>query len=306
MIANISKTQTASDVESQYTESGEMTHCLPLTPEPPAYRCIEKPKPSAPCLFPLLPRPVPEVDISTIARILSEPSATFKPICTNHLGQDRNCAIIDVRINGQPMKALIDTGADLSVITTKTAKQLGVQRLNEATSSGKALGGNPVPIIGSIPVNVHVYSRKALNFVIQAVDLKMDYDVLIGTDLLELLGAFKIEVKNGSFYFKPTAPLDLSAEVHLPHAITLSANSITRVELPTSIRGIETLFTPNSFDQHIAFAHAANADGWPILEAMNTSPTVVKIPKHTRVGILTPLTVPETRSSTRQESNLSA
>jgi len=131
----------------------------------------------------------------------------------------------------------------------------------------------------------------------------MDFDVLIGTDLLELLGAFKIEVKNGSFHFQPSAPPDLFAEVHLQHAISLSANSITRVEIPTSIRGTETLFTPGSFDQHIAFAHAANADGRLALEAMNTSPTVVKIPKHTRVGILTLLTVPETGSSTRPLSH---
>jgi len=171
MITNISKTQTASNVESQDTESGEMTHCLLLTPEPPAYHCVEKLKPSEPRLHPLLPRPAPEVDIATIARILSEPAATSKPICTNHLGQNRNCAIIDVRINGQPMKPLIDARANLSVITTKTAKQLGAQRLNDATSSGKALGGNPVLIIGSIPVSVHVYSRKALNYVIQVVDL---------------------------------------------------------------------------------------------------------------------------------------
>ena len=51
--------------------------------------------------------------------------------------------------------------------------------------------------------------------------LKIDDDVLMGTDLLELLGAFKIEVKNGSFHLQPLSPLDLSAEVHLPHAISL-------------------------------------------------------------------------------------
>jgi len=77
------------------------------------------------------------------------------------------------------------------------------------------------PIIGSLPVNGHVYFWKALNFVIQVVALKIDDDVLMGTDLLELLGAFKIEVKNGSFHLQPLSPLDLSAEVHLPHAISL-------------------------------------------------------------------------------------
>jgi len=50
--------------------------------------------------------------------------------------------------NGQPMKVLIDTGADLSVIRTKTAKQWGAQRLNDTTSSGKALGGNPGRLLG--------------------------------------------------------------------------------------------------------------------------------------------------------------
>lgn len=162
-----SKTTAAEDVEAQ-----ESTPCL-VEDGPPEYPTVRQDSEPPTRIYPELPIQSsisPKFEVRRIAGILNA-----KPVNTNYLAGEDNCAVIDVKVNGQPMRGLIDTGADLSVISVKTAKQLGAQSLNKPTCTVKALGRNLIPILGSLPVNIQVHTRKASQFIIQVANVKIGH-----------------------------------------------------------------------------------------------------------------------------------
>ena len=101
--------------------------------------------------------------------------------------------IIQVTINGVPIKMEMDTGASVSVISKATYQMIssrtGIEKLQESTVKLKTYTGEPIPVLGTVSVKVS-YNNCELELFVQVVDGK-------GPDLMgrDWLTQFKVALR---------------------------------------------------------------------------------------------------------------
>jgi len=119
---------------------------------------------------------------------------------------------LPVKVNGQPMDLVFDTGANISVVTASTAKKLGLKIIESSVSVGSSTDANvnsklavaDVKLGEAVVKNVIflVFEDKALFFP------QIDYQIhgIIGFPVIEALGNFSITRKDAfSVSIKPAA-----------------------------------------------------------------------------------------------------
>ena len=120
---------------------------------------------------------------------------------------------IDVAVNGQAQEAVFDTGASLSVLSTETARRLGVTVTDGGTSVGNGVEGNVavrlgvadrLEIAGTILRNVPflIIDDSQLTFPIPG-----GYEIraIIGLPVMRALGRVRMEPAAGRFAVLPAA-----------------------------------------------------------------------------------------------------
>ena len=101
--------------------------------------------------------------------------------------------VIQVTINGVPIKMEMDTGASVSVISKATYQMIssrtGIEKLQESTVKLKTYTGEPIPVLGTVSVKVS-YNNCELELFVQVVDGK-------GPDLMgrDWLTQFKVALR---------------------------------------------------------------------------------------------------------------
>ena len=55
--------------------------------------------------------------------------------------------MVDITINGKPARALVDTGAEVNVVTKTAAKRLGL-RYTSSNAQIRTVNASPTPIVG--------------------------------------------------------------------------------------------------------------------------------------------------------------
>lgn len=91
---------------------------------------------------------------------------------------------VDSVVNGVPMKAFIDCGAQMTVMTVQTAERCGIMRLVDRRFAGMAKGVGSAPIVG----RVHSCDLKIGNSVFPCSFTVMEqggHDFLLGLDMLK-------------------------------------------------------------------------------------------------------------------------
>ena len=110
--------------------------------------------------------------------------------------------IINLRVNGVPLRAMVDTGAQSTIISQRTAQAAGIMRLVDTRFKGTAKGVGTGVILGKVhitPLEVGGVHCSASFTVME----KDDMDFLLGLDFLRRfaavvdLGANKLRLRMG-------------------------------------------------------------------------------------------------------------
>jgi len=145
---------------------------------------------------------------------------------------------VDMEVNGHPLKAFVDSGAQMTIMSLGCAQRLGLERLIDSRWQGVAKGVGTQKIIGRVhqaPIKV---GNKHLACAITVLEKEQDMDFLLGLDMLKrhqcCIDLEKNELRIGS------------AEVALPF--------LGEADLPASAR-------PQNFEEQPATpAPAADSD----------------------------------------------
>ena len=216
----------------------------------------------------------------------------FAYIHTNSKASNVNKAIVKVLINGQEKTALIDTGADLTILTLKAAFILGVTKFDKPEQGGKGLGGD-LDMLGCATINVEVGDRKVTGFKAHVANLDLAYDLLLGTDCMEELGAFVVQVSKGKFHLGPFLPntktmlSPINCEVFMNKPLKVKARCHACVSVPIPLSGCDTLFLPDVMDQTMPVLLKKvvdKGDGFVSICAMNLTDSDHMIPKNYKLG----------------------
>ena len=144
---------------------------------------------------------------------------------------------VDMEVNGHPLKAFVDSGAQMTIMSLGCAQRLGLERLIDSRWQGVAKGVGTQKIIGRVhqaPIKV---GNKHLACAITVLEKEQDMDFLLGLDMLKrhqcCIDLEKNELRIGS------------AEVALPF--------LGEADLPASAR-------PQNFEEQPATPAPAAAD----------------------------------------------
>lgn len=288
-------------IPSEHIHHSARTKTLPeqCTPLLEANRCFQPtpdsankpPSPSAP--------PLKHNSDSDSASQSSDDYVQYMPkakgfayIHTNTNATSVNKSIVKILINGKESTALIDTGADLTILTLKAAFMLGISKFKEPEQGGKGLGGD-LTMLGCSNIDIKVGDRKVTGFKAHVANLDVAYDLLLGTDCMEELGAFVIQVSKGKFHMKPFHPITetlispVNYEVKMNAPLKVKARCHACVSVPIPLSGCETLFLPDTADQTMPILLKKvvdKGDGHVSICAMNVTDSDYVIPKHYKVG----------------------
>ena len=85
---------------------------------------------------------------------------------------------VDITVNGKPARALVDTGAEVNVMTKTVAKRLGL-RYTSSNAQIKCVNASPTPIVGvAHGVNIMVGDWQGkTKFIIAPINM---FDVILG------------------------------------------------------------------------------------------------------------------------------
>ena len=94
--------------------------------------------------------------------------------------------VIQIEINGQMVKALIDTGAQNNMIQDPVRKAANLQLDSQGTISMKGLGNGTVQSLGKVisPVSIHKIEFKAAEFLVIGSEI-IEYPVVLGRKFLK-------------------------------------------------------------------------------------------------------------------------
>ena len=147
---------------------------------------------------------------------------------------------VDMEVNGHPLKAFVDSGAQMTIMSLGCAQRLGLERLIDSRWQGVAKGVGTQKIIGRVhqaPIKV---GNKHLACAITVLEKEQDMDFLLGLDMLKrhqcCIDLEKNELRIGS------------AEVALPF--------LGEADLPASAR-------PQNFEEQPATPAPAADSGAP-------------------------------------------
>ena len=92
---------------------------------------------------------------------------------------------VDMEVNGHPLKAFVDSGAQMTIMSLGCAQRLGLERLIDSRWQGVAKGVGTQKIIGRVhqaPIKV---GNKHLACAITVLEKEQDMDFLLGLDMLK-------------------------------------------------------------------------------------------------------------------------
>lgn len=92
---------------------------------------------------------------------------------------------VDMEVNGHPLKAFVDSGAQMTIMSLGCAQRLGLERLIDKRWQGVAKGVGTQKIIGRVhqaPIKV---ADKHLACAITVLEKEQDMDFLLGLDMLK-------------------------------------------------------------------------------------------------------------------------
>ena len=120
---------------------------------------------------------------------------------------------IDISVNGQAQEAVFDTGAALSVLSTETARRLGVRIIETETRIGNGVEGTVAARVG-IAERVEIAGTVLVNVPFLIIDdsqltfpLPGGYDIkaIIGMPVMRALGRMRLETGAGRMTVLPPA-----------------------------------------------------------------------------------------------------
>lgn len=107
------------------------------------------------------------------------PGGTTLPLEVSRAGE----AFVPVRVNGQPMLALLDTGSRATILSQAAAKRLGIAMPSSANTA-PGVDGNPIPI-GHTRVRLRLGDEPEADVPVSVAPLQLDRgDMLLGLDQL--------------------------------------------------------------------------------------------------------------------------
>lgn len=98
---------------------------------------------------------------------------------------------IDVQLNGAPIRLVLDTGANVTVLSTADARRAGLRPDMLAYDERLSTGGGHIPIARTVLPNAHVMGRDFANLPVVVAREHFPVSVL-GQDVLRRLPAFSI------------------------------------------------------------------------------------------------------------------
>ena len=182
---------------------------------------------------------------------------------------------------------MLDTGADLSLLTMKAAYELGIRDFGRTCRTGVALGGQQLNMLGSAIINVEVLGRIARGRTVQVANMDLQYDLLIGTDLLAELGPFVINMSSDNFVLKPSVS-DETAQINVinPKAITIPPCSVCEFSVEIPKFSSNTIFTPHNTDSYLIKHAVDRGDGFVTVSVMNNNDDKIVISKGQLLGVV--------------------
>ncbi|RZJ60253.1 MAG: hypothetical protein EON49_08990 [Acidovorax sp.] len=160
-----------------------------------------------------------------------------------------------VRVNGQPLRFLLDTGADHNVLTPRTAQLLGLPLSTERVpSSGAEASDEPVPwtVVDDLAVGDALHLKREVAFVVP-MPAEFDYDGILGATFWR---AFSVRLDYGRAQATLAAPGRLApspAAVLLPLRVLPGGKMLVQAtaagqagwfSVDTGDAGAVTLFRP--------------------------------------------------------------
>ena len=111
---------------------------------------------------------------------------------------DDKSASISVRVHGQPILALLDTGAKVNVVDRQTVEYLGLGQFIKP-EIGRVYGvcGTPVSVVGSIEIPIEVNGEKAEKTHVQVLDGE-EQALLLGRQFLRRFGRVEFDWDKGT------------------------------------------------------------------------------------------------------------
>lgn len=110
-------------------------------------------------------------------------------------GEETTAAKCNVKVNGESMKAIIDSGASVSVITNKLRKQLEIPIERKSKEVLVAANGEKVVAIGETEIEIEI-GEWIIPIEVRIVESK-DKTLIIGMNTLEDLKA-RIDIENST------------------------------------------------------------------------------------------------------------
>jgi DNA damage-inducible protein 1 len=91
---------------------------------------------------------------------------------------------VDLEVNGVPLKAFVDSGAQMSIMSVTCAKRCGLERLIDKRFSGVAKGVGTQNIIGRVHQAPMKVGGQFLPCAITVLEKEQDIDFIFGLDML--------------------------------------------------------------------------------------------------------------------------
>lgn len=122
-------------------------------------------------------------------------------------------AMLQIKLNKQPTKALLDTGATISLIHPDLLETLKVKEIKPIAAEGTSISGHPFPLVGLVDLSVKIGRRPLMHHQFHVAP-DTPYRALLGLDIVKRLGPILLDVKNNALHLyskQPKAASDVIA-----------------------------------------------------------------------------------------------
>ena len=134
------------------------------------------------------------------------PQENFEEALREHPELFDQCAMffLTIEVNGHKVRALVDTGANSTVLSAETALRCELDRVLDTRFSGATHGIGAARMLGRVHVTpVKIGSRVVATSVVVLDELASGFDCLLGTDVLGRLDA-RLDMHKSSLQFGNT------------------------------------------------------------------------------------------------------
>ena len=164
-----------------------------------------------------------------------------------------NSASIVVRVRGQLINALLDTGAKVNVMDTQTMEELGLDRvLSPDVGQIYGVGGTPINVIGTVEIPIELGGQEVRGVRVHVLEGE-DQALLLGRQFLKLFGRVTFDWQMGTITLG-SAVVEIQEKAAGGDPIT-RARMVKRVDGPSggqSIGATETDLNPKEQNRFIA------------------------------------------------------